>query len=366
MRIIHFSYAHIKDCNDPDKCLKRIRFLAGVLESLSKYGESLGIFHIHYDGTQKKNGVTYHFTAFNKWQLLFPIQFNGFVKSLRPNVVIIHGLIFPWQIVMLRWQAGRDVKIIAQHHAEKPFADIRQYCQQWADRYIGAYLFSSLDLGKRWVDRGQIKNPEKIKEVMGTSSPFHPMDKKEARSVTRVSGDKVFLWVGGLDKNKNPLMTARAFIRFMERQRSASLYMIFQTFELFDALKLLIDNTPGASDFIHLVGSVNNEELQYWYNSADFMISSSYYEGSGVAVCEAMSCGSIPILTNIPSFRMMTDNGRIGLLYEPGDEDGLLSALERSLELNCIGVKYLVLQQFKEKLSFDAHARSIMEIINTF
>jgi glycosyltransferase involved in cell wall biosynthesis len=364
MKIIHFSYAQIKDCRDPETCLKRLRFLVVILESLSKYVESAGIFHITYKGKLEKNNVTYYFPDLNKWQLLVPIHFNRFVKSLQPNVIIVHGLIFPWQVIMLRWQLGKDVKIIVQHHAEKPLRDVRHYIQRWADSYIDAYLFCSLDQGKRWNDVGQIRNFGKIKEVMGSSSPFYPIEKKEAMSITGVSGDKIYVWVGGLDHNKNPLLTARAFLRLAKCNPSVRLYMIFQTFELLDELKSLIENSHRALEFIKLIGTVKNEQLQNWYSSADFVISSSYYEGSGIAVCEAMSCGCIPILTNIPSFRMMTDNGRVGLLYEPGNEDALLSALNESLLLN-ENIKFEVLRQFKEKLSPEANAKSIVAIAET-
>ncbi len=53
-----------------------------------------------------------------------------------------------------------------------------------------------------------------------------------------------------------------------------------------------------------------------YYNSADYFVLGSHYEGSGFSLVEAMSCGVIPIVTDIPSFRMMTNNGKIGTLME--------------------------------------------------
>jgi glycosyltransferase involved in cell wall biosynthesis len=268
------------------------------------------------------------------------------------------------QVLILRWQFGRRLKIIAQHHAEPPLRDIRKYFQQLADRYIYAYLFASFDLGLEWVKKGQITNPKKIKEIMGTSSSFHPIEKEKARLITKVRGEKVFLWIGRLDANKDPLLVASAFARFVQVTPDAQLYFIFQTFELLEELKTIIAMTPGASNCIHLIGKIKNADLLYWYNSADFIISSSHYEGSGVAVCEAMSCGCIPLLTNIPSFRTMTDNGRIGLLYEAGSIEGLFNALQKSLALNQEDEKAKVLEQFQNHFSVDANARKIMDVIN--
>ena len=120
MRIIHLSYnVPIPNYTDPEAWLKRISFSVIVMESMAAFGEILGIYHLDYEGVLHKNSVTHHFPGYKSWQLFLPFQFNRYVKKLKPTVVIVHGLIFPWQIIMLRWQVGSSVKIIAQHHAEK-------------------------------------------------------------------------------------------------------------------------------------------------------------------------------------------------------------------------------------------------------
>ena len=365
MRVIHLSYTIPKPAfTDPEVWLRRINHSIGVLESMTKFAEIIGIYHIQYKGVLRKNEVEYHFPGFSRFQLLFPLQFNRYIRKLRPDVVIVHGLIFPWQVVMLRFQVGQRVKIIAQHHAERPLRDIRKHFQLWADRFIHAYLFASHDQGKEWVDRGQIQSMSKIREIMGTSSPFYPMDRREARIKKGVSGSPVFIWVGGLDSNKDPITVVKAFIRFSKLNPSANLLMIYQTEQLLGELQKLISD-HAAAKYIQLVGKVNNADLLDWYNSADFVISSSHYEGSGIAVCEALSCACVPILTNIPSFRMMSDNGNIGLLFEPGSEESLFESLHRVESLNLENEKAKVLNKFREDLSFDANARKIMEVINS-
>lgn len=364
MKIIHLSYARKNDQHDARAWINKLNFLSGVLEFTTRYGAVESVHCISYTGTFNMNGVTYHFLKLKKWQLLLPFRLHSYVRKLKPCAIIVHGLIFPLQIVMLRWQLGRDTKIICQHHAERPFTDIRQYVQRLADKYIGAYLFCSVEQGLQWARVKQIKDPGKIKEVMGTSSAFTIVNKDAAKLKTKADGNPTFLWVGRLDHNKDPFTLVKAFLRFQSNQSSAKLYMIYQTFELLEEVNALIrDASNGAS--ISLIGKVKNDELLYWYNSADFIISSSHYEGSGVAVCEGLSCGCIPIVTNIPSFRMMTAYGQIGLLYNPGDEDGLVDCLNRSLELDKEEMKQRVLRQFDQKLSFAANARQIVDVINS-
>jgi len=114
-----------------------------------------------------------------------------------------------------------------------------------------------------------------------------------------------------------------------------------------------------------LIGKLPHDELQYWFNSADIIISGSHYEGSGTAVCEAMSCGCMPLVTDIFSFRMITDNGRCGLLYEAGNEAALLSALIKTRQMDIREKQKLSLEYFRATLSFEAIAQKIQEIASS-
>jgi len=362
VKIVHISYNVPRPAfYDPEVWLKKIRFSSIILEHMANHAEVVAIYHIQYRGELNKNGVTNLFPGFTRWQLLLPFAFNRCIKKLSPQVVVVHGLISPWQVVMLRSVLGSHVKIIAQHHAERPLRSARAFFQRWADRYITAYLFTSLDLAKDWRDRGLIRDLNKVKEVMEASSPFYPMPIDEARKITRAQGSMTFIWVGGLTSRKNPPLVIRAFSAFVQTQPQAKLYMIFQSRELFPEVERLV---AGCSS-ITLLGEVANDELLYWYNSVQYVVASSFYEGSGIAVCEAMSCGCIPILTNIPSFRMMTGEAKVGLLYEPGDEAGLLAALHNTLKLDAVKEKEKVLQQFRQELSFEAIADKTIDVIKS-
>ncbi len=360
--IVHIAYVTNNNVTDPDAWLKQINFFTVVLKSMTTDGKVFNFDFIGFTGTLLRKGVTHCFKQSTKIQLLFPVITHLKIKKLKPDAIIVHGLNKPWQIVLLRWQVGSKVKIILQHHAERPLQDIRQYFQRWADRCIDAYLFTSKDLASRWVAVGQIKDQNKIKEVMEVSSLFYPIDRNSARAKTRIDDQKTFLWIGRLLPIKNPLLTVQAFARFAELNPGVKLYMIYQSIELLNEVKAIIKNMK-MQDSIVLVGKVEHDELLNWYNSVDYIISSSLYEGSGTAVCEAMSCGCVPILSSIPSFEMMTDRGRIGLLFETGNENALLSALQKSLTLNLEAERRNVLNQFETKLSPGAIAREIYQVI---
>jgi glycosyltransferase involved in cell wall biosynthesis len=363
VRIIHLSYVNPQPkYNDPEQWLARISFITGVFEAEARHAEVIAIYHIDCKTQINRRGVRYYFTALRRRQLMTPFSFHRFVRSIEPDAIIVHGLIFPLQVILLRWQMRAHVKLILQHHAERPFSDFRKYIQRFADRYVFAYLFAARELGHLWFEKKQIKDPQKIREVMGTSSDFEPIPRVVAREMTKVVDGKIYLWVGGLDSNKDPMTAASAFSEFSKGHTDVHLYMIYQTFELLDELEKF-KTEHDRTDRIHLIGRVEHTKLQFWYNAADFIISSSHYEGSGIAVCEAMSCGCIPILTEIPSFRMMTNNKTIGWLYPAGDAIGLKRVLEESLRIDITLRRTQVLRFFQEELSFEANARKIRDII---
>jgi glycosyltransferase involved in cell wall biosynthesis len=361
MNFVFVSYNYSPDYHSPETWINRIKVYTGSLECLSKEHTVTRVEQINYEGYYTHNGVQYCFTNFPKKKTYFPWQINRFVKHLNPGIVIVSGLHYPLQVIQLRLTLGKNVKIIAQNHAEKPFKGIKKYLQKLADLCIDAYLFASHDMGAGWVKAGNLASIRKIHEVMEVSSVFVPMEKTSAIWKTEVTGDPVFLWVGRLNQNKDPLTVVKAFLQFVELNPSARLYMIYQTEELLAEVKELL-NEAQQKDAVTLIGKVPNEELQYWYNSADIIISGSHYEGSGTAVCEAMSCGCMPVVTDIFSFRMITDNGKCGLLYEAGNEGALLTALLQTLNMDIREKQKKSLEYFRANLSFEAIARRIHEV----
>ena len=54
-------------------------------------------------------------------------------------------------------------------------------------------------------------------------------------------------------------------------------------------------------------------------NSADFLLQASHEEFGGYALLEAMVCGTIPVVSDIAPFRVITENGRYGVLFPRGN-----------------------------------------------
>jgi glycosyltransferase involved in cell wall biosynthesis len=361
MVFVFSGYDYTPGFNTPESWLERINMYTGALECLGYNHTVYNINQIDYEGSCIHNGVHHQFLNWTKYKTYFPLRLNQFIKNLNPDVVVVQGLHRPLQLIQLRFILPKKTKIIAQHHAEKPFTGIKKIIQGLADRYTDAYLFASKAMGLDWVAKGNLASPEKIHEVMEVSSIFYSIEKSEAKQKTGAIGNPVFLWVGRLNENKDPLNIIKAFLKYGHINHAARLYMIYQTDELLNEIEDLLKRNTHK-DAIKLVGQVPHDDLLYWFNSADFLISGSHYEGSGTAVCEAMSCGCIPIVTDIFSFRMITDHGNCGLLYEAGCEAALLAALSKSEKMDMDEMQEKALSYFKANLSFEAIGRRIGEV----
>ena len=360
MKFVFVSYNYSPDISSPERWIDRIKIYVTSLEKLAKQHTVIRVEQINFEGSWEHNNIQYHFVNYGKKKLYFPWRLHRFVKSLKPDVVVVHGLHYPLQLIQLHIKLGKKAKLIAQNHAEKPFTGIKKYLQRVADYYVDAYFFASRAMGEDWVNKGNLGSSKKIHEVMEVSSLFYPVERKLAQSKTNAEGSPCFLWVGRLDKNKDPLTVIKTFLQFLKSQPAARLYMIYHTSELLPEIVDILG--PAMNNSVILIGKVPHEEMLYWYNSADFIISGSHYEGSGTAVCEAMSCGCIPIVTNIFSFQAITGNGKCGLLYEAGNEKKLLSALMQTKDMDIKKNQNDTIKQFRENLSFDAIAQRIQEI----
>ncbi|MCX6319067.1 MAG: glycosyltransferase family 4 protein [Bacteroidetes bacterium] len=366
MKLLFTSYAGVPSFADPVQWLQRIEGYTGILESLVPCHEVISIERINYEGEILHKGVRYYFIRQLQQTKRFPFQIHRLIKKLSPDVVFINGFIFPFQLIQLRMMAGRNTRIVIINQAEKPSTGYRKRLQQWADRYVDAYLFTSAAFGQEWVDKGIIREPKKISEIFHGSSVFQHGDQALARQALQLPDKPIYLWVGRLDANKDPVTAVTAFIQYLAKGHDALLCMIFHEPELLPVLEQMVSENPTAAGKIRFVGKQPHAALENWYRAADFFISASHFEGGGISVCEAMSCGVIPLVTDIDPFCVLTGSGEVGILFKPGDPNSLLNALVKSDLLNRKAEKEKVMKRFQEHFSFTAIAAKINAMLHGF
>ncbi len=94
--------------------------------------------------------------------------------------------------------------------------------------------------------------------------------------------------------------------------------------EIFQTVQAL-----GIEDKVHFPGYVPDEELPLWYAAADLLVFPSVYEGFGMPIVEAMSCGTPVIASNASA--MPEAVGDAGALFDPANTKELSSMLQNLL-----------------------------------
>ena len=302
-------------------------------------------------------GVDYHFFR-GGGAGVYPHAALSLLKAFEPDLVLIHGFIYPWQAFLVRKTLGKKAVIFLQHHGETVPGGWRKWLMKEADSHVNGYFFTSKAIADNWIKEGVISSSLKVAEVLtGSSALILP---GSMASTLLVVGDPVLLWVGRLDHNKDPLTVLEGFSMFLKKVPGARLYMIYQSEETPGALQAVVDADDSLSNTVRLVGAIKYEDLANWYLAADFFVAGSHREACGYALLEAMSCGCIPVVTDIPAFRKITDEGRVGFLYEPGNQEALLQALNKAWETDRGSMKKKVIAHFHERLSFAAIAEQIV------
>jgi glycosyltransferase involved in cell wall biosynthesis len=226
-----------------------------------------------------------------------------------------------------------------------------------------AAFFTSTSQAEPWLAKGLLTH-EQVVPCMEVSSTFRPADRKAARARTNMHGSPVFAWNARLHPIKDPLTALKGFALIRERWPNARLYMIYLTTEMQNEVVSAIAANPLLKDAVEMRGKIPPQDVEDFLNSADFLVQTSVREFSSYSVLEAMSCGVIPIVTDIPAFRAMTDDGSCGILFPVGDDK---SMAERTLGCdlrNLPALSQTVRDRFVKFLSYDAIAR-IYEIALT-
>jgi glycosyltransferase involved in cell wall biosynthesis len=317
---------------------------------------------MNFTGTVKMNAADFTFFKSSNKFWYSPFNTHRYLKKRRPHIVLVQGLIFPLQLIALKLQLGKRCTLIVQHHGERPFSGIKRWFQKMPDRYIQAYFFTSIGNAKEWIDKKIISAHSKCFEVLEASTSFNKTDKQICKKKLGITGDYNFLWVGRLDMNKDPLTVLIAFEKYCIINPQAKLYMVFQTDDLLPQIEVLLQQKPTLQKAVCLVGKVEHDDLLTWYNAVDFYIAGSHKEGSGYSLLEAMACGCIPIVTAIPSFIKITDNGKYGLLFSAGNYASLLKKLYALPDINREEFSNQILQHFNCHLSYQSIANTIYHI----
>jgi glycosyltransferase involved in cell wall biosynthesis len=356
---VQVNYAFDKDLADVEQALDRYRTLTGWSEALlhAGAGRVAVVQRFHRDVHVSRNRVDYFFRAGSAWRLA------GAVSRLEPDIAHVNGLIFPAATWLLRRALPSTSSIVAQNHSDggpvgrSPRLRLAGRATRGA---VDAFLFAATEHAVPWRRAGLIGRHQPTYDVMEASTGLKPVERAQARTETGISGSPAVLWVGRLNANKDPLTVVDGFEHLVGRFPDATLAMIYGADDLLAALRARIAQSEALRSRVRLVGAVAHEAIASFFSAADLFVLGSHHEGSGYSLMEACACGAVPVVTRIPTFRLLT--GGLGALWTPGDAHDCARALVDVASRDLDAERARLAAHFADALSWDAVGRRALEI----
>lgn len=275
------------------------------------------------------------------------------VAAAGADVIHYEGLIHPAGVRALAAACPR-VPVLAQDHGTKCPAGLRRWWWRWGFAPLAGAAFTARAQAAPFVAAGILRATLPVFEVVEVSTDFTPGDQAAARAETGLDGDPCLVWAGNLDANKDPLTVLDAVARAAAALPGLRLHMYFRRADLLPAVRQRVARDPILAGRVRLAGAAPLERMESLFRAADFLVQGSHAEGSGVALIEALACGTTPLVTDIPSFRRITGDGAAGALVPVGDSAALAAALREWSARDRAALRRRARAHFERDLSFDA------------
>ncbi|HKR75436.1 MAG TPA: glycosyltransferase family 4 protein [Rhodanobacter sp.] len=253
-----------------------------------------------------------------------------FADALEGNGVDVlhaHSLAYVDDAFAIAGNLPPGLPVVFQDHADRPPRWWRRPRHRRRFAAAAGVAFTSLDLARPFAAAGMFGPTTRLLAIPESSSRFTPGDRAHARTATGLHGEPCALWVGRLNRGKDPLTVLDGVALAAERMPGLHLWCAFGEEPMLAEVRARIDADVRLAGRVHLLGRVAHAQVETLMRSADLFVSGSRAEGSGYAAMEAIACGLTPVLTDIPAFRALTGNGRIGRLWPCGDALALADAL---------------------------------------
>lgn len=345
----------------PEELLAAWPSLVEIAEAASKKGLRVCVVQACAQrAALTRNGVSYRFVpppAGSSSVTLGP-EFGEVLREIRPDVIHVHGLGFPSDVVRLRRIAPHTPILIQDHASQLPKPWHRSRWRHALSK-VSAIAFCAEAQSAPFVAARVLQPTTRIYAIPECSSHFTPGDRAAARAATGLYGDPCVLWVGHLDRNKDPLTILDGVSLAAAQLPNLHLWCCFGTATLLSDVRDRIRRDAALQERVHLLGRVEHAQIELLMRAADMFVLGSHREGSGYALIEALACGLPPVVTDIPSFRELTGGGTVGALWPCGDDRRMAQALLAIAPSCGPELRRAVRSHFDREVSFDALGRKL-------
>jgi len=219
------------------------------------------------------------------------------------------------------------------------FADPRMpVYQAWADRWLAPLTDRAIAVSgstREFLIHERHVPAERIRLIWNGAplDEFAPVERAKALAVRRELGlpeaALVVGTIGRLSLQKGHRFLVEAAARVRARRRDDVRFLIAGDGDRIDALRGQAADL-GITDTLVFAG--HRTDVRELLGAIDVFAISSLYEGTPLALFEAMAAGKTIVSTAVDGCREVLEDGVTGLLVPAGDAESLAGAIERLLD----------------------------------
>lgn len=178
----------------------------------------------------------------------------------------------------------------------------------------------------------------------GIYTDLYPMERRTPADLGLPPSGSLLVNVGRQTAQKGHLSLLKA-LEILRSEADVHLAIVGREGDATEQIRAAIE-ARGLQEDVTLVGYT--PDVHHYMANADVFVFSSFMEGLGTAVLEALAMGLPVVAYDIPPVREITDDGKVAKLVQLGDHDALARAVHQALTegRNARGQQEWVLQQF--------------------
>lgn len=215
-------------------------------------------------------------------------------------------------------------------------------------------IFTVSEFSKREIIQTYKCTPDKVAVVYNAVNDSFKFQCNESK-------ENFFLAVSSIKENKNFVSILYAYKKVHAKFPDFKLVIVGDLHSsAFNKISLQYLLEEG----VECIGRISDEELQKWYNKAFCFLFPSYYEGFGIPVIEAQSCGCPVIAANTSSLPEIC--GDSVLYCNPYSVDDIAAQMECIIQQKDL-YNELVKRGFENvaRFSWDNSVKKIREVLST-
>ncbi len=267
------------------------------------------------------------------YYLFFEVSLKRFLKKLNPDLFVGTDGIIPLNTKTKTLSVIHDLNF--EHYPEQlPKKYRKYYCNNFPKFATQATRIATVsEFSKKDIIETYNISPDKIDVVFnGANENFKPINQEKILEIKKrfTAGKNYFLFIGTLHPRKNLIRLFQSFDDFKTQTNSDfKLLIVGKKMWWTDEIENVFNSLHHKTDIV-FAGRVDEQDLYQITASAYALTYVPIFEGFGIPLVEAMSCGVPVITSNVTSMPEVVEDA--GLLVDPFSVNDISKAMIQIVE----------------------------------